>query len=140
MGFPLERIIPCGLHMFMGITRKLLKLFVVDFDGEAEATTELVALFASLGIKLWTPKEKKRNKYTISSIIKKSTLNRTQYIQIVRNFDKFHALMKKHSKMTPDHVEKVNISSVRHEPNSQKGNFQKLTLFRFDESGTSTYL
>jgi hypothetical protein len=38
----LDRIIPCSLHLFMGITRKLLKLFAIDFDGEGEATKALI--------------------------------------------------------------------------------------------------
>lgn len=91
----------------MGITRKLLKLFTIDFDGEGEATKALIDLFGSLDINLWTPSEKERPKYTISKIIAKSTLNRTQYITIVRNFDKFHDLMTKFSKMDEDSVKKV---------------------------------
>jgi hypothetical protein len=44
----------------MGITRKLLKLFTIDFDGEGEATKALIDLFGSLDINLWTPSEKEQ--------------------------------------------------------------------------------
>jgi hypothetical protein len=65
-------------------------------DKSESGTKAVIDVFKSLGVKLWTPPEKKPSKkYTLSKVIKKSSFNRTQYILIIKNWRKFYDEVKK---------------------------------------------
>lgn len=74
----------------MAITKKLFQLLLADLK-TVSAKNAIENLCHDLKIKLWKPKPKKDNKktYTICDIVKKSRFQRTQYLTIIKNYEKF---------------------------------------------------
>lgn len=96
----MDRVIPCSLHLMMGITRKLLKDIAGQIDCDANRT-ELIAkmkeLFTSMKITLWSPKSPGPLDY-FADVIKRSSLNRTQLLTIIENWKKMLAVLRDHGR------------------------------------------
>lgn len=89
----------------MAITKKLFTLLVNDMKTIA-AKDAVQTLCVELKIKLWQPKKTKAaNKtYNLLDIVKKSRFQRTQWITILHNYEKFLDLYAKHSQLNADKV------------------------------------
>lgn len=89
----------------MAITKKLFTLLVNDMKSVA-AKDAVQTLCAELKIKLWQPKKTQvANKtYNLLDIVKKSRFQRTQWIAILQNYEKFLDLYSKHSQLNADKV------------------------------------
>lgn len=77
LDFPLERIIPCSLHLMMGITRKLLKDLASQIDRDSNRTeliTKTKEFFSSLKITLWSPKSSSAQD-EFAEVIRRSSVN-----------------------------------------------------------------
>jgi hypothetical protein len=77
LDFPLERIIPCSLHLMMGITRKLLKDLASQIDRDSNRTeliTKTKEFFSSLKITLWSPKSPSAQD-EFAEVIRRSSVN-----------------------------------------------------------------
>ncbi len=89
----------------MGITRKLLNLTIDQFDRDAnyeELMAAGIKVFEDLKIKLNLPK-KENSETTFSKIVKSSTLNRTQYLMIIQNWEKLWKVLNEGASTRTDH-------------------------------------
>lgn len=88
----------------MGITRKLLKDLAIQIDRDSNRT-ELIAktkeFFSSLKITLWSPKTPSPQD-EFADTIKRSSLNRTQLLEIIANSKSLLSLLRKHGKSQHD--------------------------------------
>lgn len=91
--------------MMMAITKKLFLLLLQDLKTNV-AKEAIERLCEDLKIKLWKPKPKKDKKktYLISDIVKKSRFQRTQYLAIIQNYEKFLDVHKLHGIISHDEV------------------------------------
>ena len=89
----------------MAITKKLFLLLLQDLKTNV-AKDSVEKICEDLKIKLWKPKPKKEKKktYTISDIVKKSRFQRTQYLAIIQNYEKFLDVHKVHGQLSHDQV------------------------------------
>lgn len=104
LDFPLERVIPCSLHLMMGITRKLLKEIALHVDRDQNHTTLITKmrdLFSSLKITLWSPKQPSISDSFVE-VIKRSSLNRTQLLTVIENWRKIYEILTVYGKSERD--------------------------------------
>jgi len=85
----------------MAITKKLFTLLISEMNSVA-AKEAVQTLCTDLKIKLWVPKktEAAKKNYNLHDIIKKSRFQRTQWIAILHNYEKFLDTYQKHSQLT----------------------------------------
>jgi hypothetical protein len=92
----------------MAITKKLFQLLVADLK-TIEGKIAIEQLCEQLKIKLWKPKEKKAESktYLALDIIKKSRFQRTQYLEILKNYTRFLDVHAQHGRLSSDKVKTI---------------------------------
>lgn len=79
----LDHIVPCMLHCFMGIMRKLLELLVEEVFHRRRLQQRFEEIFTSLHLKL--PKQEKKKARTLVERVKKARFGRPDFLRILEN-------------------------------------------------------
>jgi hypothetical protein len=93
--FVMDHVVPCMMHCQMGITKKLTQLLAEETIENPDLAEKWEIVFENIGIKLISKstKEKGRER-TFIERIKKSRFNRTDYLHIIENYQRFLAPLK----------------------------------------------
>lgn len=104
LAFVLEQIVPCFLHITMGITRALLKRLGDDADDNAGLAAELAQRLQSspINLKLVDEQSKKSVKRSFSARLEKTRIQRPECLRIIEHQDYLLGALDAHDKNTSD--------------------------------------
>jgi hypothetical protein len=99
----------------MGLTRKLLKDLVKQFDNDAnriELRAKAKEWFKLKKITLWQPEKEPQTPPSFVDIIRRSKLNRTQFLTIIENYSSLLSILEDHG-ITREDNHKVQYPSIQ---------------------------
>lgn len=106
----MDRVVPCVLHLTMAITKLLLNLLAKEANGNAKLAEELQQRLESNTIKIKLIKSKTNKTLTFLERVKRSRLQRPEYLRIISNQEYLLEALDVASKKSNDQIAEVIVN------------------------------